>query len=197
MDPEHPFGTAIGGSLVPPISRSSWFYVEPVYRENLTAYLGVSPLPGVVGAGEPALAPRVIACLALRGAPSYFGVFAAVNSAPMDALAELRALVPGAAPPLSALIRAIITADHGGGAAAMDPSTAPPPGLAPALADGRARTSSGRFARTRSPDAPPSVDDTSPGSTNADGRADGAGPAAPRLPVAVQTPDAAALAAAD
>ena len=110
----------------------------------------------------------------------------------MDALAELHALVPGAAPPLSALIRAIITADHGGGAAAMGPSAAPPPpGSSPALADGRARTSSGRFARTRSPDAPPSADDTTAGSTNADGRADGAGPAAPRLPVAMQAPDAA------
>ena len=84
------------------------------------------------------------------------------------------------------------TADHGGGTAAMGPSAAPPPGSAPALADGRARTSSGRFARTRSPGAPPSADGTSPGSTNADGRVDGA----PRPPVAVQMPDAAALAAA-
>jgi len=84
------------------------------------------------------------------------------------------------------------TADHGGGAAAMDPSAAPPPpGSAPTLADGRARTSSGHFARTRSPDAPPSADDTLTGSTNADGRADGAS----RPPVAVQTPDDAALAA--
>ena len=58
----------------------------------------------------------------------------------------------------------------------------PPPGSAPALANGRAHTSSGRFTRTRSPDAPPSADDTSPGATNADRRADGAGPAAPRLP---------------
>ena len=46
----------------------------------------------------------------------------------MDALAEVRALVPGAAPPLSNLIRAmLITADHGGGAAAMGPSAVPPP----------------------------------------------------------------------
>jgi len=59
VDPEHPFGTAIGGSLVPPISRSSWFYVEPVYRVIFAAYLGVSPLPDVAGAGEPALAPRL------------------------------------------------------------------------------------------------------------------------------------------
>ena len=33
VNPEHPFGTAIGGSLVPPISPSSWSYVEPVFRE--------------------------------------------------------------------------------------------------------------------------------------------------------------------
>ena len=112
--------------------------------------------------------------LALRGTlPSYSAVFAAVSNAPVDVLAEVRALVPGAVPHLSNLIRAMMaTADHGGGAAAMGLSAAPPPpDLAPALANGRARTS--------------------PGSTNADGRADGAGPAAPRLPVAMQTPDAA------
>ena len=55
VDPEHPFGTAIGGSLVSPISPSSWPYVEPVYRTILTAYLGTSPLgapplPDVAGA---------------------------------------------------------------------------------------------------------------------------------------------------
>jgi len=99
VDPEHPFGTAIGGSLVPPISRSSWPYVEAVYCEVLTAYLGTSPLPDVVGAGEPALAPHITACLALCGASSYSGVSVAVNSAPIRALAELRALVPGAAHP--------------------------------------------------------------------------------------------------
>jgi len=146
----------------------------------------------MAGAEELALAPQITARLALRGAPpSYSDVFAAVNNAQVDALAEVRALVPGAILPLSNLIRVMMAkADHGGGAAAMDPFAAPPPtGSAPALADGRARTSSGRFARTRSPDAPPSADDTSTGSTNADGRADGA----PRPPVAVQTPDAAAL----
>ena len=96
----------------------------------------------------------------------------------MDVLAEVRAMVPGAAPHLSNLIRAMMaTADHGGGAAALDHTAAPPPpGSSPALADGRARHSSGRYARTRPPDAPPSADDTSPGSTNAAGRADSAGP---------------------
>ena len=66
-------------------------------------------------------------------------------------------MVTGAIFPLSNLIRAMMAAaDHGGGAAVMGPSAAsPPPGSAPALADGRARTSPGRFARTRSPDAPP------------------------------------------
>ena len=63
---EHPFGTAIGGSLVPPISPSSWPYVEPVFREVFTAYLGTSPLgapplPDVAGAEEPALAPQITA----------------------------------------------------------------------------------------------------------------------------------------
>ena len=45
-DPEHPIGTAIGGPLVPPISRSAWLYVESVYRNVLTAYLanGTSPV---------------------------------------------------------------------------------------------------------------------------------------------------------
>ena len=104
-DPKHPFGTAIGGSLVPPISLSSWPYVEPVFREILTAHLGTSPvgappLPDVAGAEERALAPQINARLALRGAPqSYSDVFAAVNNAPVDALAEVRALVPGAIPP--------------------------------------------------------------------------------------------------
>ena len=142
----------------------------------------------MAGAEEPALATQNTARLELCGAPpSYSDVFAAVNNAPVDALAEVCALVPGAIPPLSNLIRAMMaTADHGGGAAVMGPSAASPaPGSAPALVDGRARTSSGRFARTRSPDAPPSADDTSAGSTNVDGRADGA----PRPPVAVQTPD--------
>jgi len=74
VDPEHPFGTAIGGSLVPPISLSSWPHVESVLREILTAYLGTSPLgapplPDVTGAEEPALATKIIARLELRGAP--------------------------------------------------------------------------------------------------------------------------------
>jgi len=44
-------------------------------------------------------------------------------NAPVDALAELRALVPGANLPLSNLIRTMMTtADHGGGAAALDAS---------------------------------------------------------------------------
>ena len=68
-------------------------------------------------------------------------------NAPVDALAELRALVPGANLPLSNLIRTMMaTADHGGGAAALDPSAAsPPPGSTHAPADGRARTSPGRL----------------------------------------------------
>ena len=49
-DPEKSIGTAIGGSLVPPISRSSWLYVESVYRDIFTAYLGASPLPDVAEA---------------------------------------------------------------------------------------------------------------------------------------------------
>ena len=75
-DPEHPIKTAVGGSRVPPISRSPWLYVESVYRDILTAYLGVSPfefgaspLQDVASAEEPALAPQIIARLALRGAP--------------------------------------------------------------------------------------------------------------------------------
>ena len=97
MDPEHPFGTAIGGSLVPYISRSSWLYVEPVYRGIFSAYLDTSPLgapppPVVAGAEEPALATQITARLKLRGdPPSYSGLYAAVMNAPVDALAELRA----------------------------------------------------------------------------------------------------------
>ena len=71
VDPENPFGTVIGGSLVPPISLSSWPHVEPVFREILTAYLGISPLgapslPNVAGAGAPVLAPQITARHALR-----------------------------------------------------------------------------------------------------------------------------------
>jgi len=91
---------------VPPISRSSWLYVESVYRDILTAYLGVSPfefgaspLPEVASAEEPALAPQITARLALRGAPpSYSDIPAAVSSASVDALEKVRALVPGAVP---------------------------------------------------------------------------------------------------
>jgi len=71
-DPEHPIGTAIGGSLVPPISPSAWPYV---------AYLadGASPLPAAAGAEEPALAPQITACFALSGRSppaitSYLGI---------------------------------------------------------------------------------------------------------------------------
>jgi len=112
LDPEHPFGTAIGGSLVPPISPSSWPYVEPVFREVFTAYLGTSPLgapplPDVAGAEETALATQITARLELRSAPpSYSDVFAAANNAPVHALAEVRALVPGAILPLSNTILA-------------------------------------------------------------------------------------------
>jgi len=180
--------------------RARRLYVD----RDIFTYLapGTSPLPDAAGAKEPALAPQVTARLALHDTggtpPSYSAVYAAVSNAPVDVLAEVRALVPGAVPHLSKLNRAMIaTADHGGGAAALGPSAAPPPpGSSPALADGPARDSSGRYARTRFPDAPPSADDTSPGSTNPDRRADGAGPAAPRLPVAVQTLDADAVAAA-
>jgi len=74
VDPEHPFGTAIGGSLVPSISRSSWLYVEPVYRGIFNAYLGTSPRgapppPDVAGAEEPVLATQITARFELRGAP--------------------------------------------------------------------------------------------------------------------------------
>jgi len=131
VDPEHPFGTAIGGSLVPPISPSSWSYVKPVFCKIFTAYLGTSPLgapplPDVAGAEEPALATQITARLELRGAhPSYSDIFAAVKNAPVDTLAEVRALFLGTILPLSNLIRAMMaTADHGGGAAALDP----PPG---------------------------------------------------------------------
>ena len=74
--------------------------------------------------------------------PSYTGLYAAIMNAPVDALAELHALVPGAILPLSNLIRTMIaTVDHGGGAAALGPSAAsPPPGSTHAPADGRART---------------------------------------------------------
>ena len=72
----------------------------------------------------------------------------------MDVLAEVRALVPGAVPHLSNLIRTMIAkADHGGGAAALGPFAAPPPpGSSPALADSGDRT---RGTSGRSPDAPP------------------------------------------
>ena len=71
---EHPFGTATGGFLVPPILLSSWPYVEPVFCEIPTAYLGTSPLgapplPDVAGAEKPALASQITARLALRCPP--------------------------------------------------------------------------------------------------------------------------------
>ena len=67
-DPEHPIWNAIGGSLVPPISPSTWPSFEGVYRDIFAAYLasGASPLLAAAGAEEPALAPQIIACLALR-----------------------------------------------------------------------------------------------------------------------------------
>ena len=34
VDPEHPVGTAIGGSLVPPISPSSWLYVNQYFARS-------------------------------------------------------------------------------------------------------------------------------------------------------------------
>jgi len=43
-DPEHPIKTAVGGSRVPPISRSPWLYVESVYRDIFSTYFGASPL---------------------------------------------------------------------------------------------------------------------------------------------------------
>ena len=76
----------------------------------------------------------------------------------MDALAELRALVPGAAHPLSTLIRAIITAYHGGGAEVMAPSAVPPPGS-------RTAGPAPRRAASHEPaplTPPPSADDTAP-----------------------------------
>ena len=53
---------------MPSISPSAWPYVESVYRDIFAAYLanGPSPLPAAAGAEEPALAPQIIACLALR-----------------------------------------------------------------------------------------------------------------------------------
>ena len=72
MSPEHPFGTAIGGSLMPSISRSSWSHVEPGFRKILSAYLdtlGAPPFPYAAYAEEPALATKITARLELRGAP--------------------------------------------------------------------------------------------------------------------------------
>jgi len=45
VSPEHPFGSTIGGFLMPSISRSSWSHVEPGFREILSAYLNTLGAP--------------------------------------------------------------------------------------------------------------------------------------------------------
>ena len=109
---DHRLGSAIGGSLVPRISPQSWHYLEPFWCSALTAFLADSAPSLTAAAGaeeppatEPALVPQsaaaqITACLRLAGAPqSFSAVFAAVLCANAGALAEMRVLVPDAAPP--------------------------------------------------------------------------------------------------